>query len=149
MRRGGRQRREGLLTGGLLGAPQRMGESSSGGGLGARGGAIGPQILVQGVKKLLQDVSGDALNKSSVFPYHANVLTGRALSHDCTKAYGGPNGGRNGAPGVSRTRSSLTAPTVIILVNIGKANVVTRRCGSSIERPPDIIRMCIQWQFIV
>jgi hypothetical protein len=82
----GRRGREGLLTGGLLGGAQRRGGSSSGGGQGPR--AIGPQLLVQGAKKLLQEVSGDALSGMPTFPHDANVLTGRALSHDCTETNG-------------------------------------------------------------
>jgi hypothetical protein len=62
----GRRGREGLLTGGLLRGEQRMGESSSAGGRGPH--AIGPQILVQGAKKLLQDVSGDCFERNVHVP---------------------------------------------------------------------------------
>jgi hypothetical protein len=118
------------LASGRMEGRQRGGESSRGGGriglLGAHrsglggggiaGSGFGPLTLVAGAKKLLQDVSEDASNGIPAFPHDTNVLTGRALSHDCTTTNGRPDGGSNGAHGLSRTSPSLTA-----LLSLGSA----------------------------
>jgi hypothetical protein len=104
---------------------QRRGESSHGGGriVHARGGrsgiansGIGPLTLVAGTKKLLQDVSENTLNGITEFPQDTNMLTGHALSYDCTTTNRRPDGSSNGAHGLDITSLLLIAP------------VITRKC---------------------
>jgi hypothetical protein len=83
-----------------------------GGGLGGIASGIGPLTLVEGVKKLFQDVSGDALNGIPAFPHDADELTGLALPHDCTTTNRRSDGSRNRPHGRLRTGPSLIAPAV-------------------------------------
>ena len=100
---------------------QRGGESSRGAGRigpsgGGRGGiagsSVGPLTLVEGAKKLFQDVSGEAFDGIPASLHDANVLTGCALPHDRTTTNGRADGSSNAAYRVSRTDSSLIARAI-------------------------------------
>jgi hypothetical protein len=116
----GREGAIGLGRGRMKGR-QRGGELSYGdgriglvgGGLGGMAGrSIGPLTLVAGVKKLFQDVSGDALKEFATFPHDANVLIGRALPHDRTTTNGRSDRSSDGMQSLSRTCPSLIAPSI-------------------------------------
>jgi hypothetical protein len=90
---------------------RRIGPSGGGRG-GIAGSGIGLLTLVEGAKKLLQDVSGEAFDGIPASLHDANVPTGCALPHDRTTTNRRADGSSNAACRVSRTDSSLIARAI-------------------------------------
>lgn len=105
---GGRGGIVGRGVGGAVGAVGR-GRGGMVGGGGITSSGIGPLTLVEGAKKLFQDVSGDVFDGIPASPHNANVLTGCALPHDRTATDQRADGSSDAACRVSMTDSSLLA----------------------------------------